>query len=93
MLIEASTWDNHRSVMVMMNSAYVDCRLQDTDTFSFLLGDKLPECPFYKWAPILVSVIPVTLRESVLLWSALKFEIRNEIFHSLNAYYFLTGDI
>lgn len=43
MLIKASACDNYSLGMIMMNSAYVDCRVQDMDAFSFLSSDKVPE--------------------------------------------------
>lgn len=43
MLIKASVCDNYSLGMIMMNSAYADCRLQDMDAFSLLLSDKVPE--------------------------------------------------
>lgn len=43
MLVKVSACDNYSLGMIMMNSAYVDCRVQDMDAFSFLLSDKVPE--------------------------------------------------
>lgn len=43
MLIKASACDNYSFGMIMMNSACVDCRVQDMDAFSFLSSDKVQE--------------------------------------------------
>lgn len=43
MLIKASVCDNYSLGMIMMNSAYADCRLQDMDASFLFLLDKVPE--------------------------------------------------